>query len=205
MISDRRLNKMKSVVSNRQQMTVILENVHDPHNIGAVMRSCDSVGVQEIFVVYSNENLDEQHLEIGKRSASSAKKWLQVHYFENIESCIATVRKKYDLIYGTHLGESAKSIYNIDLTGAVALMFGNERDGLTKDALSYCDANILIPQVGMIESLNISVACAVSLYEAFRQRDNKGLYGNEFDETNAQQAEVLGIYEAIHKSRYLRS
>jgi tRNA (guanosine-2'-O-)-methyltransferase len=74
------------------------------------------------------------------------------------------------------LGVASTSLYELDLTQRVALIFGNERQGVTEECLSYCDGNFLVPQVGMVQSLNISVACAISLYEAFRQRSAAGAY-----------------------------
>ena len=89
---------------------------------------------------------------------------------------MAAVKQKYKNVFATHLGESAVSLYDLDLTEPVALVFGNEHDGVTEDCLRYCNGNFIIPQVGLVKSLNISVACAVSLYEAYRQKELKGMY-----------------------------
>ena len=89
---------------------------------------------------------------------------------------MAAVRKKCDKIYATHLGVESCSLYELDLTQRVALVFGNEHAGVTEDCLSYCDGNFIIPQMGMVQSLNISVACAITLYEGMRQRLHAGLY-----------------------------
>ncbi|MFY9464582.1 MAG: TrmH family RNA methyltransferase, partial [Sediminibacterium sp.] len=80
-------------------------------------------------------------------------------------------------IYTTHLGVGSVSVYDLDFTGRVALVFGNEREGVSEDAIRLSDGNFIIPQVGMIQSLNISVACAVTIYEAYRQKKNAGHYG----------------------------
>lgn len=202
MISDRRLAKIQRVVANRQQMTVVLENVHDKHNIGAVMRTCDSVGIQELYVVYTDGRLDEEHFEAGKTSASSARKWLITHFFSDLESCMEAVKKKYDKIYATHLGHESKSIYRMDFTESIAFVFGNEKDGITEEMMQHVDQNIIIPQVGMIESLNISVACAISLYEAKRQRIEADLYGHDFDENNPSHAGGLAHFIKINDLRY---
>lgn len=160
---------------NRRQpdLTVIMENVYDPHNIAAVMRTCDAVGVQEIYVL---NNGIERHKKFGKKSSASAAGWLTIHQYDNTEACIAAVRQKYSEIYATHLGEQAHSLYELNLTEPVALVFGNEHAGVTEECLKHCDGNFIIPQVGMVKSLNISVACAVTLYEAFRQRQQAGYY-----------------------------
>jgi tRNA (guanosine-2'-O-)-methyltransferase len=173
-MTNERRQKIESVLSKRQNdLTIVLENVFDPHNISAVMRSCDAVGVQEIYVL--NTKIP-RHKKWGARSSSSAAKWLTVHQFENTEECFAALRKKYSTILTTHLSADAVSLYQLDLTRSVALVFGNEHSGVSEEMIQLADGNFIIPQVGMIRSLNISVACAVSLYEAFRQKEAKGHY-----------------------------
>lgn len=172
-----RRQKIESVLSKRQNdLTVVLENVFDPHNISAVMRSCDAVGIQEIYVL--NTKIP-RHKKWGARSSSSAAKWLTVHQFENTDECFTELRKKYSTILTTHLSTDAVSLYQLDLAKSVALVFGNEHSGVSEEIIKLADGNFIIPQVGMIRSLNISVACAVSLYEAFRQKQNAGHYQNQ--------------------------
>ena len=180
--------KINRVLNNRQpDLTVVLENVHDPHNISAVMRTCDAVGVQEIYVLNSQIEL---HDKFGKKSSASAAGWLTVKQFTDTEACFEEIRQKYDSVYATHLGESASSLYELNLTERVVLVFGNEHSGVSEETLKYCTGNFIIPQVGMIESLNISVACAVSLYEAFRQRQVHGFY-NGATRLGTEQYEAL--------------
>lgn len=169
-----RKEKMLRVLKNRQpNLTVILENVNDPHNIAAVLRTCDAVGILEVYTVNSKPiSLSS----MGKKSSASAKKWIKVHAYDNVKECFTVVKKKYKNIYGTHLNTESVSIYNLELSKPIALAFGNEHDGLSEEALALCDGNFIIPQTGMIHSLNISVACAVSLYEVYRQRELKGMY-----------------------------
>ncbi|WP_276134205.1 TrmH family RNA methyltransferase [Polluticoccus soli] len=169
-----RENRITSVINNRQpDLTVVLENIEDRHNISAIMRTCDAVGVQELYVL---NTIIGPHTEFGPRSSASAADWITVHQFDNVEACVEALRKKYKKIFATHLGEQAHSLYELDLAEPVALVFGNERKGVSAECLKHCDGNFIIPQVGMIRSLNVSVACAVSLYEAYRQRQVKGLY-----------------------------
>lgn len=197
-----RLAKFKRVVANSQlNLTVILENVHDPHNIGAVLRSCDSVGVREIFVLYTEPQLNLETIELGKRSSSGARKWIDVHYYTAPKACFEHVKKKYDLILGTHLSENAQSLHDLNLSQSVALLFGNERDGLSEEALSYADGNFIIPQIGMVESLNISVACAVTLYEAFRQRLEAGMIGPLDKIAAPERQAILKSYVERHELR----
>ena len=173
-MTNERREKIESVLSKRQNdLTVVLENVFDPHNISAVMRSCDAVGIQEIYVL--NTKIP-RHKKWGPRSSSSAAKWLTVHQFENTNECFMQLRSRYSTILTTHLSSDAVSLYQLDLTKSVALVFGNEHSGVSEEIIQLADGNFMIPQVGMIRSLNISVACAVSLYEAFRQKHHAGHY-----------------------------
>ncbi len=169
-----RLQKIKTVLSKRQNdLTVVLENVFDPHNISAVMRSCDAVGVQEIFVV---NTFAPPHKNWGYRSSGSAYKWICAHQFDNLEACVAAVKQQYDRIFTTCLTSDAVSLYKLDMTQKIALVFGNEQKGISEEMRAMADGNFVIPQVGMIQSLNISVACAVTLYEAYRQKAAAGHY-----------------------------
>ena len=201
LITEERLEKFQRVARSRQRMTVILENVHDIHNIGAVLRTCDSVGIQEVFIIYSDPRLQGEKLTKIKASSTGAKKWLDVHVFENVPECLEVVRSRYDTLLATHLNEASVNIYEEDLTSNVALMFGNEHIGLTEELLGHADFNVNIPQYGMVNSLNISVACAVMLYEASRQRAEKGLYSPELDTPHSDL--ILNKFVDIHNRRYL--
>jgi tRNA (guanosine-2'-O-)-methyltransferase len=164
-----REDRLFSVLNKRQNdLTVVLENVFDPHNISAVMRTCDAVGIQEIYVL--NTKIP-RHKKWGSRSSSSAAKWLSIHQFTDTAECIAALRKNYSTIMATHLGAASVELYEINFAKSIALIFGNEHSGVSEEILSMTDGNFIIPQVGMIRSLNISVACAVTLYEAFRQKN----------------------------------
>jgi tRNA (guanosine-2'-O-)-methyltransferase len=177
-----RRTKLESVLSKRQNdITIVLENVFDPHNISAVMRTCDAVGVQEVYVL--NTKIP-RHKKWGARSSSSAAKWLTVHQFENTEDCFLALRKKYSKILTTHLSNEALNLYQIDLTQPTALVFGNEHSGVSEEIRNLADSNFIIPQTGIIRSLNISVACAVTLYEAYRQKNLAGHYDKQKLEGN---------------------
>ena len=166
--------KLVKVLSQRQaNLTVVMENVEDPHNISAVMRTCDAVGIQDLYIL--NTKIPK-HKKWGSKSSSSAVKWLTIHQFTEIDECVEMLRKRYQHIFTTHLSSDAKSLYEIDFTGSVALVFGNEHDGVSEDIRSKADGNFIIPQMGIIQSLNISVACAVSIYEAYRQKKIAGHY-----------------------------
>lgn len=171
-----RTERLTNVLAKRQPgLTVVLENVSDPHNISAVMRTCDAVGVQDVYILNTKIGLHEMW---SAKSSSSAAKWLTVHQFTNAEECFAALRKNFAKIYTTHLSTDAVDLYELNLTESVALVFGNEHSGVSDDIIGMADGNFLIPQVGIIKSLNISVACAVSLYEAYRQKNIAGHFDN---------------------------
>ena len=169
-----RSEKLLRVLKQRQaNLTVVMENVQDPHNISAVMRTCDAVGIQDIYIL--NTKIP-RHKKFGAKSSSSAMKWLSIHQFDNAEKCFNELRKNYSIILTTHLSSDAIGLYEIDFTKSVALIFGNEHEGVSDELRNLADGNFIIPQMGIIQSLNISVACAVSIYEAYRQKYNAGHY-----------------------------
>ena len=173
-MTPQRSEKLLKVLQKRQaNLTVVLENVQDPHNISAVMRTCDAVGIQDIYVVTTKI---PRHKKWGYKSSSSALKWLTIHKFDSIEECVKELRKKYSKILTTHLSSDAISLHDINFTDSVALVFGNEHAGVSEEFREVADGNFIIPQMGIIQSLNISVACAVSIYEAMRQKMKAGHY-----------------------------
>lgn len=169
-----RNERLTNVLNNRQpDLTVLLENVFDPHNISAVMRTCDAVGIQDIYIL--NHKIPP-HRKWGAKSSSSAAKWLTIHQYTDAEACFTELRKYYKKIYTTHLSRDAVGMHDLNLAEPVALVFGNEHSGISEEIIAMADGNFIIPQVGIIKSLNISVACAVTLYEAFRQKNIAGHY-----------------------------
>jgi tRNA (guanosine-2'-O-)-methyltransferase len=169
-----RFDRLNNVLNKRQpDLTVVLENVFDPHNISAVMRTCDAVGVQDIYIL---NNKIPPHKKWGDKSSSSAAKWLTIHQFTDARECFAALRLHYNKIYTTHLSADAVGLFELKLTESVALVFGNEHSGVSEEIIAMADGNFIIPQVGIIKSLNISVACAVTLYEAYRQKNITGHY-----------------------------
>jgi tRNA (guanosine-2'-O-)-methyltransferase len=172
-----RREKLTTVLRKRQpDITIVLENVFDPHNISAVMRTCDAIGVQDIYIL--NTKIPK-HKKWGAKSSSSAVKWLTIHQFENADQCFSSLRKSYSTILTTHLSADAISLHEINFTNSIALIFGNEHSGVSDEIRTMADGNFIIPQVGIIRSLNISVACAVTLYEAFRQKNNADHYSKQ--------------------------
>ncbi len=173
-MTPQRFNRLTSVLNHRQpDLTIVLENVFDPHNVSAVMRTCDAVGIQDVYIL--NDRIPP-HNKWGYRSSSTAAEWLSVHQFTDAEECFTELKRNYQKIYISHLGNASADLYSMNLTESIALVFGNETFGVSENIRKYSDGDFIIPQVGIIKSLNISVACAVTLYEAFRQKTEKGHY-----------------------------
>jgi tRNA (guanosine-2'-O-)-methyltransferase len=187
-LSAERNEKVSCVLAKRQaKITIVIENVGDPHNIAAVMRTCDAVGINEIYVLNTQSH---KYNYFDEQTSASANKWVKVNQFQDVDECFKHLRARYKNIYSTHLSKNALNLYELNLTESIAFVFGNERKGITPQSLAYCDANFVIPQVGMISSLNISVACAITLYEAYRQKKIAGHY-DTYQLNDAQEMEVL--------------
>jgi tRNA (guanosine-2'-O-)-methyltransferase len=178
--TEKRLEKITYVVKSRQQsLTIALENIHDPHNVSAIFRTCDAVGIPKVNLIYNQELIPR----IGKKSSASAFKWVEKKNFKSVNDCYNHLKKEGYKIFASSLSQKSKSLYDLDLTQKIAIVVGNEHRGVSDDAVELADEVFLIPQFGMVQSLNVSVATAVVLYEALRQRLYKGMYNkSEFDE-----------------------
>lgn len=174
-MTSKRVARIKEVVSKRQKyLTIVLENIHDPHNVSAILRSADAVGVDKIFLIYNTNKFPK----IGKVSSGSAKKWIELERYDNVKDCFKKLKSEKYKIYSTHISGSKKnvSLFELDLTKRTAIVFGNEHTGVSEEVKNLADKNFMIPMFGMIQSLNVSVATAVCMYEALRQRESKGMY-----------------------------
>ncbi len=167
-----RKEKIERAVHNRQAgIVVVLEDMYDPHNVGAVMRTCDAFGVHEIHAVYDKqEKVDLK--KAGKQTSTSASKWISVKYHDSIENCASYLKNKGYTIVGTVPDETAKNIFHCDLLEdeKIAFLVGNEHEGLSEKALKVSDKKVHIPMTGMVQSLNVSVVTAILVFEATRQR-----------------------------------
>ncbi|HUM47048.1 MAG TPA: RNA methyltransferase, partial [Chitinophagales bacterium] len=136
-----RESRLTNVLLKRQfDVTVVLENVWDPHNVAAVLRSCDAVGIQEVYIISPREKKESK---IGRRASGSASKWLTIHHFREVEECFEILRQRYKKIYSTKLGKDALSLYRMDLTESIALVFGNEKEGVSASAAALSDGNFI--------------------------------------------------------------
>lgn len=185
-LTKNRLTKITNVVKARQHsLYVVLENIHDPHNVSAIYRSSDAVGVARVGLLYTQEGFPR----ISKVSSASATKWVETDRYKTVDSCYGKLHEQGFKIYATMLDETAENIYKLDFTEKIAIVMGNEHRGVSDEAAEKADKKVFIPMRGMIQSLNVSVATAVTLFEAQRQRELKGMYENNGfsqDEINQQ-------------------
>ena len=200
-----RLQKILQLAKQRQlDLTVVLENVHDPHNISAVMRTCDAVGICDVYILNTDPVLKTRRFKPGKRTSSGSRKWVRVHMYADLNACFAEIRKQYGRIFATHLDSSLPAHFDIDLASPLALVFGNEHTGVSEEARAHSDGALCIPQVGMVDSLNISVACAVVLYEANRQREARNMYVENATGSDAVYNRLLDDYLGDEADAYKR-
>ena len=175
--TDRRGQRIEEVLAHRQpSLTIVLENVHDPHNVAAVLRSCDAAGVLALHTVYT---VEAPPATLARTTSGSASKWIEVIAHDAIDTCYARLRSEGKRIAVAALDGSSVDLYQQHLAGPVAVVFGNEKRGASEEAIALADGTMFIPMMGMVESLNISVACAVTLYEAMRQRREAGMYDRQ--------------------------
>jgi tRNA (guanosine-2'-O-)-methyltransferase len=173
MRTERRLNRLETVLRRRQpDLTVVMENIHDPHNVSAILRSCDAAGVMGVQLIYTSTEFPD----LGEKSSASARKWVEQRRFESVKECYDKLHEEGYAIYATRLEEAAKVPYEIDMTKKTAFVVGNEHEGVSLEAAQLADGILQIPMFGMIQSLNVSVATAVILFEAVRQRIAAGHY-----------------------------
>ena len=167
-----RLKRMNAMLDKRQpDLTVCMEGVHKTHNLAAVVRTCDAIGVSDVHAVWKSEAM-----EVRGGSAAGSQNWIDVHSYSNTEDAINKLKAQGMQVLVTNLSDTAVDFREVDYTKPTAIILGQEKFGASDVALSMADQDIVIPMVGMVQSLNVSVACSVVLYEAQRQRQAAGMY-----------------------------
>lgn len=181
LVTEKRLSTIQRVLSNRQRdLTVVIENIHDPHNVGAIFRSADAVGIEEVQLLYTREAYPALHPKV----TASGGKWVKQNQYNDPKALVKDLKARDYKIYTTNLTSDAVPIHEIDWTQPSAIVLGNENRGVSTQMTEYADKNILIPMFGMVESLNVSVATAVILFEACRQRIQAGEYPHSATDAN---------------------
>ena len=187
-MTEDRKSRLRSVLARRQpDLTLVLNNIHDPHNVSAILRSCDAFGVFGVHLYYTKEKFPS----LANSSSGSAKKWIDLTRHRDAGTMIQGLRGQGMQIVGTGFGPLARPIMDIDFTRPTAIILGNEHRGMDPDVKAHVPDEIYIPMFGIVQSLNVSVAAATILYEAMRQRLAAGMYeqsaldGDSFEEIYA--------------------
>lgn len=167
----RRLARFKAALDRRQpDLTVLLDGVHKPHNFSAILRTCDAVGVARAHIVPHGP------LPLISGTAQGSEKWVDVTHHDSLRDAVIALRDDGLTLYAAHLNPTAQDFRDVDLTRPCAVVFGTEKFGLDEEAIALVDQCIVIPMNGLVQSLNVSVAAALVLFEAQRQRRDAGLY-----------------------------
>lgn len=174
-MTEARRQRLLAVAQARQAgLLLVMEDVHNPHNLAAIARTCDSFGVQQIAAVFETHTPFDPRT-VGELTSASARKWLDYSIHEGTEQSLQALKDGGWSLLATVTEPDAPSIYEADLTHPqLALMLGNERAGLSPAALAMADAQVHIPMRGMVRSLNVSVTAAILLFEITRQRQASG-------------------------------
>jgi len=166
-----RREKIERVISKRWAgLTVVIEEVKSPHNISAILRTADASGIQKVYII---DPLCEG-LKVNDAISTGAEKWLTIETYYSPKLCFEALRKEGFRIAATSLRENAISIYDYDFKRRVAIVLGNEKNGVRKSTLRMADDLIKIPMKGMVQSLNVSVSVGIIVFEALRQRIESG-------------------------------
>lgn len=176
-MTDTRYKKMQQVLRQRQlDLTLLLEKIHKPHNVSAILRTCDAVGVHKINVILPDE--DEKY-RVSKNISSGNGQWIESKIHEDTASAINDLHDNGFQILAAHLSDEAIDYRAADYTKPTAILMGTEKYGVSDEAAEKCDGHVVIPMLGMGHSLNVSVAAAIIMYEAQRQRVEAGLYDKQ--------------------------
>ena len=183
----RRFERLKAVLNRRMgDLTVLLEHVEKPHNLSAILRSCDAVGVLEAHAVCLADRLPTFN-----STAQGSQKWVPLQRHSSPEAAMQALKGRGFRLYGTHLSAAAVDYRQCDFTGPTAFVLGAEKWGLSDRATALVDQAVVIPMQGMVQSLNVSVAAATLLFEALRQRQQAGQVPSQGEGLGAQQYQQL--------------
>ncbi len=167
-----RFQKLARALHRRQpDLTVLMERVHKSHNLSAILRNCDAVGVFEAHAIPP-----EDGLQIHSHTSAGTAKWVRLVRHRTIQDAVQELKGRGFRVVAAHPGPESVDFREVDYTEPTALMMGGELLGLSDEALSLADQRVAIPMVGMAQSFNVSVATALLLFEAFRQREAAQMY-----------------------------
>ncbi|EOE7095520.1 MULTISPECIES: tRNA (guanosine(18)-2'-O)-methyltransferase TrmH [Serratia] len=195
-MSPERYARICEMLATRQpDLTVCLEQVHKPHNVSAIIRTADAVGVHQVHAVWPTTRMRTL-----VSSAAGSNSWVSVKTHRSIGDAVGHLKTQGMQILATNLSARAVDFREVDYTRPTCVLLGQEKTGITEEALALADQDIVIPMIGMVQSLNVSVASALILYEAQRQRQNAGLYRRDnsmLDEEEQQRLLFEGGYPVL--------
>ena len=167
-----RLETILNCLNQRQpDLTVIMENVVKPHNLAAVARTADAVGINEIHAI-----TERPSIKLTQMAAAGVKKWVNIRAHQDVESCVSELKQQGFQIVATHLSDSTIDYRQVDYTLPTAILVGTELEGISDKAVELAEHCISVPMSGLVQSLNVSVATAIILYEAYHQKQRAGHY-----------------------------
>ncbi|MGD8321527.1 MAG: tRNA (guanosine(18)-2'-O)-methyltransferase TrmH [Gemmatimonadota bacterium] len=167
-----RFHRLARVLARRQpDLTVLMERVNKSHNFSAILRNCDAAGALEAHAVLPETGLDLHHA-----TSAGTRKWIQVRTHPDVTTAVSHLQERGFRVLAAHPSRGARDFREVDFTRPTALMMGAELHGVSDEGLALADEHVMLPMMGMVHSLNVSVATALLLYEAMRQREAAGLY-----------------------------
>ena len=173
LVLERRLKRLKEVLERRQKdLVLFVDNVKNEHNFSAIIRTCDAVGVLKIFYTHS----EDKDVKINRGVTQGAHKWVFLVRVKDAVETLKRFKSEGFQIVATALLPDSEDFRKVDYTKPTVIVVGNEQEGVSEDILKVADRKVIIPMFGMVQSLNVSVATGVILYEAQRQRYEKGMY-----------------------------
>ncbi len=171
-MTQRRFERILQVLSKRQKdLSIMAEDVYKPHNLSAMLRTCDAVGIGQVNAINPTGGIPTYN-----ETSGSADKWINVTVFKTFAEAHECIKSQGMQLIATTLSDSAVDYRDVDYTKPSCILFGNEKRGVSSEAAAVADKHIIIPMLGMVQSLNVSVATAVILFEAQRQRRDAGMY-----------------------------
>lgn len=186
-MNDQRFARIREMLALRQHdLTVCMEQVHKPHNVSAVIRTADAVGIHEVHAVWPSVRMRTM-----VSASAGSNSWVKVKTHRNIAEAVSHLKTQGMQVLATNLSAKAVDFREIDYTRPTCILMGQEKTGITAEALALADQDIIIPMVGMVQSLNVSVASALILYEAQRQRQNAGMYQRTYSLLNEEEQQRL--------------
>ncbi|KAI3434751.1 hypothetical protein D9Q98_002811 [Chlorella vulgaris] len=197
LMTDERIQKIEHVCAARTfNVLPIVEHVYDMGNLAAVCRSADALGLGAVHVVRDSGHMRYKQ---STRSSAGADKWLDVQVFGSTQECLLNAKKLGFQLVATHLSPEAVDISEVDWTRPTAFVMGNEERGVTPEAVALADVCVRVPMVGFVDSFNLSVAAALVMYEARRQRE--ACFGALGDLSPSEQALLKAVFFLRHKGQ----